>query len=211
MQIYFCDKCSCRVSEGDLAEKRAVRVGEYCFCRESWSKPDVMALVDRAMDDSGAITRARPPVAVGARPKSGHHRSVGQAKRRRTRTPHSGATRRKSPARGVARRPTPLKLRRAPSGALAANGRRTPVPSISEHYARSRAAPAGAAARGAGKRGMVTVLAVCVIVGMCLGFLLVYVLSSGRKPISSVKATEVSRSFSEGRRAKRAEQASRRT
>ena len=45
---------------------------------------------------------------------------------------------------------------------------------------------------------MVTVLAVCVIVGMCLGFLLVYVLSSGRKPISSAKATEVSRSFSEG-------------
>ena len=114
MESFFCDQCSRRVTEGDLAEGRAVRVGDLCFCRECSKTAEVQSFVARS---SGGADRAAP---VTARPPTPSRQRASRAK-----TPGRAAVRR-SPHRGLPRaRPTApgAPTRRTPHG-----HRRTPVP-----------------------------------------------------------------------------------
>jgi hypothetical protein len=65
MQVFFCDRCTRRVTEGELAEEEGLRIGDLVFCRFCIEEPEVREYLAQA-----AITEA------ARASKTGFHRAV---------------------------------------------------------------------------------------------------------------------------------------
>jgi len=48
MEVFFCDRCSCRITEGELEDHLAIRCGEFHFCKQCWQDPEVRSAVAKA-------------------------------------------------------------------------------------------------------------------------------------------------------------------
>ncbi len=114
MQVFFCDSCSRRVTEGELAEGEGVRIGDLAFCRFCCERPEVQEVLERAseMMEAGqarSVGSARRP--GDAASESGLHRLVRGRRNGGHRTPHHGHRRvkAKTPPRGKPATPRPLR------------------------------------------------------------------------------------------------------
>ena len=78
MQVFFCDSCSKRVTEGELAEGEGVRVGDLAFCRFCCERPEVQEVLERAseMMEAGRARSVGSTRRTDAASKSGLHRLV---------------------------------------------------------------------------------------------------------------------------------------
>lgn len=188
MEIFFCDWCSSRVTEGDLAEGHAVRVGAYCFCKACWKTAEVRAAAAKVSAVSGsAQTGAGLPVARPSAPAGETGGPVEERPARRRKTPGRNAAVRRSPHRGVPRHSVNHRTPR-PSGK---NGARPGTPSPTRPHAAvwpdRNPGHVGARHRRPSERsvGTLAMLALCIILGVGLGLLMMYLFASGSGPGAS--------------------------
>lgn len=126
MQVFFCDNCSRRVTEGELAEGEGIRAGSLTFCEACRERPEVQEVLERAgeMKEAGqarSVGTTRHP--DDAASETGLHRLVRGRRvsdyRGGRRTPHNGHRRVKvkTPPRGKPATPRPLRpVSPAPNG-----------------------------------------------------------------------------------------------
>lgn len=60
MEVFFCDRCSCRITEGELEEHLAVRCGGLYFCQRCWREPEVREAVAKVTGKLPAVDEAQP-------------------------------------------------------------------------------------------------------------------------------------------------------
>ena len=113
MEIHFCDRCSCRITDGELAEGYAYSFGSLFFCEKCWSSEQVVAMIRKTQGLMAAV----------------HEGGAGASTYNDRATPRPGELSRKSPPR---LRSTPVDgvrrkgRRRSSPKYLRAIGRRTP-------------------------------------------------------------------------------------
>lgn len=73
MQVYFCDKCQRRITEGDIKRHVAVLSGDKVYCHECISSPELKAVVEADIAES--------------KKKKSSSRRLAKKSRRRTPTP----------------------------------------------------------------------------------------------------------------------------
>lgn len=77
MQVMFCDMCSRRVSEGQIAHEEGFRVGDLVFCLACWELPEVQQHVREHIHERGQrASRTGFHRAVGRRVQNGGRRDT---------------------------------------------------------------------------------------------------------------------------------------
>jgi hypothetical protein len=119
MQIYFCDRCSCRITEGDLAKKDAFEFGTLTFCIACWNSEQVQEIVRQKSELLAAVTEG----GAGAVHDGAHAQTEHKVSRKSPPRPNRGAG--SSGRHRKARRiPSPRHLRAAEHDARRAPRRR---------------------------------------------------------------------------------------
>jgi len=168
MEVFFCDRCSARVTEGDLAEGRAFQIHTFVLCKACWDNSEVREAIERRIAEASGVMKI--PQAVRQAADSGRH-----AGRRKTPRPTSG--RRRTPARGTPRRtPLPHGRRRTPGRTSPVNLERVPREQGRRHDTMSRRRPDAPAPSGLPK------LILLAIVGLCLGLMAFLFLGAKEDP-----------------------------
>jgi len=166
MEVFFCDRCSARVTEGDLAEGRAFQIHTFVLCKACWDNSEVREAIERRIAEASGVMR----IPLTAKQAAGSGRRSG---RRKTPRPTSG--RRRTPARGTPRRtPVPQGRRRTPGRTSPVNLERVPREQGRRHDTMSRRRPDAPAPSGLPK------LVLLAIVGLCLG-LMAFLFLGGKK------------------------------
>ncbi len=188
MEVFFCDRCSSRVTEGDLAEGHAFQIHTFVLCKTCWDNSDIREALERRALEADAVAKAAH--AANRRPGSGRH-----AAQRKTPRPASGI--RRTPARGTPARGTPARgtPRRTPSRGtprrtpVQQGRRRTPGRTSPTHLERIRAENGhhGATTRrhrdAAGATPLPKVIAFTAV-GLILGLLALFFVGSSESPAS---------------------------
>ncbi|MHC4253626.1 MAG: PA14 domain-containing protein [Planctomycetota bacterium] len=171
MEVFFCDRCSTRVTEGDLAENRAFRIHTFILCKACWENSEIREAIERRVAEAGAVTKASP--VPKRRPGSGRH-----AARRKTPRPASGI--RRSPARGTPRRtPAPHGRRRTPGRTSPVRLERVNHESDRRHGATSRRRP-----DAPDSSAMPKAIAFAAV-GLVVGLLAIFFLGGKKSPAAS--------------------------
>jgi len=114
MQIFFCDRCSSRITEGELASEDAFEFGTLKFCADCWQSDQVRELVRRQSGLMAAVTEGGAGAAYDDDPGEPAAPS------------HAHATR--SSGRHRKHRPSPKRLRAVEHQTDRANGRHRAAP-----------------------------------------------------------------------------------
>jgi hypothetical protein len=179
MEVFFCDRCSSRVTEGDLAEGHAFQIHTFVLCKACWGNSDIREALERRAVEADAVAKAAH--AAKKRPGSGSHPA-------RRKTPRSSNGIRRTPARGTPRRtPSRGTPRRTP---VPQGRRRTPGRTSPTHLERVRAENGhhhGGASRhhrdAAGPTSLAKALAFGTV-GLILGLLAIFFVGSSESPAS---------------------------
>ena len=175
MEIFFCDKCGIRLSDGDIERGDAERQGSYVYCK---------ACMKRAAGAQGAAAPS----------KSGTH-MIGKPQPQQTQ--RISPIQMKSPTAG---RGTPRAGIRMRSGSAHTAGGGTPGSGIRTRFVTARAAGESASARLAAKQkssATLVIVLVTLLVGGILALLLI-VSMSGKKKKTAGKRIEVDMKAPEG-------------
>ncbi len=179
MELRFCDRCSCRVTEGDLAEGRAVQVGEFCFCKPCWDDSEIREAMERL---PGGLAAAQGTGAASTPSKKSERHQGSRVTRRKT--PRSKRTLRKTPARGTTRvrpqtphgrRHTPTPAHRVDRAPAEPDAPAPPVAAVEPARARAprdRGSEPTSTGRPAGgsSGGVLLMVGLFALVGMGVGF-----------------------------------------
>ncbi len=191
MELRFCDRCSCRVTEGDLAEGRAVQVGEFCFCKPCWDDSEIREAMEHLPGGTAAAQGAggagRKQTGAASTPSRKSERHLGSRVTRR-KTPRSKRTLRKTPPRGTTRvrpqpphgrRHTPIPAQRVGQAPAEPDAPARPVAAAESGRARAPrdrgSAPTGTGRPAGGSSGGVLLMVgLFALVGMGVGFVAIF-------------------------------------